>query len=108
MSDAAEAPLPTGFKGYELYAWDEASELRFMLITGTNRLKTLEELRVENAATDTGDWISVSGRGLDSLRRVLSRLPDGTELAIHDFAQLPALSTDSRTRVQALLQELGL
>jgi len=104
----AGAALPKLFKGYELYVWDEASQLRFMLITGTNRLKTLEELGVESAAIDTGDWIQVSGRGLPALRGVLVRLPDGTQLHIHDFAQLPALSAESRARVEALLDELAL
>ena len=105
--DAGTA-LPTLFKGYELYVWDEASQLRFMLISGTNRLKTLEELSVESAAIDTGPWVQVSGRGLPALRGVLARLPDDAHLRIHDFAQLPALSAESRARVEALLDELGL
>jgi hypothetical protein len=31
-------------KGHELYSWSAAGEWRFALLTGTNRLKTMDEI----------------------------------------------------------------
>jgi hypothetical protein len=38
-------PLPESMKGYELYSWQEGNQWRFSLLVGTNRLKTLDEIK---------------------------------------------------------------
>jgi hypothetical protein len=32
-------------KGYELYSWQEGNQWRFSLLVGTNRLKTVDEIK---------------------------------------------------------------
>jgi hypothetical protein len=38
-------PLPESMKGYELYSWQENGQWSFSLLAGTNRQKTLDEIR---------------------------------------------------------------
>jgi hypothetical protein len=79
---ATGQPLPHSMKGYELYSWYEADEGNwyFTLITGTNRLKTLAEIR---AGTDTirpGGWARITVRGDGPLKTLLRRLPQGEQV----------------------------
>ena len=74
-----DSPLPPSGKGYELYSWpaEQGGEWRFTLITGTNRLKRYEEIvSRENVVTETS-WVTLSVKGIENLRAVLSRLPEG-------------------------------
>lgn len=74
---AGPSVLPHSMKGYELYSWQEGQEWHFTLITGTNRLKTYEEIvSAENVVTES-DWAKLSAQGTVSLRTVLNRLPEG-------------------------------
>ena len=38
-------PFPESMKGYELYSWKEGEQWKFSLLMGTNRDKTLEEIK---------------------------------------------------------------
>ena len=69
--------LPRSFKGYELYSWLEDSQWHFTLITGTNRLKTMEEITSEGDLTSETGWVRIQVVGADTVKDVLSRLPDG-------------------------------
>ena len=74
-----DSPLPHSAKGYELYSWpaEEANEWRFTLITGTNRLKTYEEIvSAEDIVSESG-WVKVSATGTEDLKALLSQLPGG-------------------------------
>jgi hypothetical protein len=55
LSITSVEKLPRSFKGYELYSWEEEGQWHFTLITGTNRIKTIEEI------TSKGDFISETG-----------------------------------------------
>jgi hypothetical protein len=80
-TDQADS-LPRSPKGYELYSWydTEASEWIFVLITGTNWLKTYEEM-VSGESQVTGDgWVSLSARGSKELKALLTRLPSGEQV----------------------------
>ena len=47
-------PLPESLKGYELYSWQAGGEWLFTLTTGTNRIKSFEEITsIENKETPT-------------------------------------------------------
>ncbi len=37
--------MPDSLKGYELYSWQERGQWRFSMLIGTNRLKTLDEIK---------------------------------------------------------------
>ena len=69
--------LPRSFKGYELYSWEEEGQWHFTLITGTNRTKTMEEITSkEDFISETG-WVRIHVVGIDAIKDVLSRLPEG-------------------------------
>jgi len=69
--------LPRSFKGYELYSWEEEGQWHFTLITGTNRIKTIEEITSkEDFISETG-WVKIQVVGADAIKDVLSRLLEG-------------------------------
>jgi hypothetical protein len=59
--------LPESMKGYELYSWQEGNQWRFSLLVGTNREKTLDEIK----STDT------TLPGVDALIAMLEKIPSG-------------------------------
>jgi len=69
--------LPHSFKGYELYSWEEDSQWHFTLITGTNRLKTIEEITCEGEFVSETGWVKIQVVGTDAIKDVLRRLPEG-------------------------------
>jgi len=74
---AAVDELPHSMKGYELYSWSEDGQWCFTLITGTDRIKTIEEITSkENFISETG-WVKMRVVGADAIEDVLSRLPEG-------------------------------
>jgi hypothetical protein len=74
---AAVDKLPHSMKGYELYSWEEEDQWHFTLITGTNRVKTIEEITSkEDFISETG-WVKIQVIGADSIKDVLSQLPEG-------------------------------
>jgi hypothetical protein len=69
--------LPHSMKGYELYSWSEEGQWHFTLITGTNRIKTIEEITSEeNFISETG-WVRIQVVGADAIKDVLNHLPEG-------------------------------
>jgi hypothetical protein len=84
------SPLPRGSKGYELYSWRAtgARQWTYVLVTGTNRLKTFEEVTsLEDVTTETG-WVRISVQGLDELKALLRRLPQGEHVIWIDAADM--------------------
>jgi hypothetical protein len=78
-SAASHSPvsLPRAPKGYELYSWQESEQWHFTLLTGTNRLKTYEEIvSVENVVSES-ESVRLTVQGLESLEATLGRLPEG-------------------------------
>jgi hypothetical protein len=66
-------------KGYELYSWrvEGQNEWYHVLMTGTDCLKTYEEiLSTENAVTDS-NLIKLPVKGTEELKAALSHLPEG-------------------------------
>ena len=69
-------------KGYELYSWYEANEdtWNYTLITGTNRLKAIEEILTGEKDVSTDGWVSITVRGDGPLKTELRRLPKGEQV----------------------------
>jgi hypothetical protein len=65
-----------------LYSWYEANEdtWYYTLITGTNRLKTLEEILTGEKEVCTDGWVSITVRGEGPLKSVLRGLPRGEQV----------------------------
>lgn len=72
--------LPHSMKGYELYSWLAGDDWHFTLITGTNRLKTLEEITLGEDVVTPDGWVSINVVGVDALKKVLTRLPPDEEI----------------------------
>ena len=60
-------PFPESMKGYELYSWQDGNQWNFSLLVGTNREKTLEEIKAENTVL----------HGVDALASALEQMPAG-------------------------------
>jgi len=69
--------LPRSFKGYELYSWEEEGQWHFTLITGTNRIKTIEEITSKGDFISETGWVKIQVVGADAIKDVLSRLLEG-------------------------------
>ena len=76
----APSPLPHSMKGYELYSWQADDEWHFTLITGTNRLKSLEEITSGADTVSADGWVRISVQGVDAVESLLRRLPEHEEI----------------------------
>ena len=65
--------------GYELYSWPADDQWHFTVITGTNRLKSREEV-TSGVAGSSSALARVSVEGVDALEAVMGRLAAGEEL----------------------------
>ena len=62
------ATLPAeSMKGFELYSWQEGGQWKFSLLVGTNREKTLDEVKSTDTVLD----------GMDGLRSALENVSPG-------------------------------
>jgi hypothetical protein len=69
--------LPHSMKGYELYSWEEGGQWHFTLITGTNRIKTIEEITAAEDFISEIGWINIHVIGVNAIKDVLIHLPQG-------------------------------
>jgi len=69
--------LPHSMKGYELYSWEEGAQWRFTLTTGTNRIKTMEEINSNEDFISEIGWVNIHVVGVDAIKDVLIKLPQG-------------------------------
>jgi hypothetical protein len=67
--------LPHSMKGYELYSFAEDGQWHFILITGTNRNKTLEEIISKEDFISEAGWVQIHAVGVDAIKAVLGKLP---------------------------------
>ncbi|HKY53251.1 MAG TPA: hypothetical protein VJM08_03045 [Anaerolineales bacterium] len=63
----AATPLGESMKGYELYSWQDGNQWKFSLQVGTNREKTLDEIK-------SSDVVLTS---VDALKSKLKEIPSG-------------------------------
>ena len=67
----AVEPTPTqlaeSMKGYELYSWQDSNLWKFSLLVGTNREKSLDEIKSPGSVL----------LGMDALTSTLKRVPSG-------------------------------
>jgi len=91
-------PLPSSPKGYELYSWyvEQKEEWYYTLITATNRLKTYQEITTaENRVIKEG-WVKITVKGVDSLKELLGRLPQGEKVFWMDGTRLEQMPDEGR------------
>ena len=66
-SEPGVTPFPESMKGYELYSWQEGSQWKFSILIGTNREKTLDEIKAEETVL----------HGVEALIAALQQMPAG-------------------------------
>ena len=72
--------LPDSMKGYELYSWQTGDDWNFTLITGTNRIKSFDEIIAAGSSVSSDGFVKISVRGLGDLEEVLRLLPAGENI----------------------------
>ncbi len=75
-------PFAESMKGYELYSWQEDGQWKFSVLVGTNREKSLDEIKSTEVVVS----------GIDALTATLEKIPAGR---IHYLVlqRKPVLST---------------
>ena len=95
-TDISVSPLPSSFKGYELYSWPVGDDWNFTLITGTNRTKTLVEITSQEIIFEQDGWVKITVLGIHELLLVLDRLPSSEQIFWLDGTRLE-ISQESST-----------
>ena len=97
-SQPSPTPLGESMKGYELYSWQEGSQWKFSLLVGTNREKTLEEIKSADILLS----------GVDELESVLETIPSGQYITWSSRETLSFPPEDIRKRVEQICEDRGL
>ena len=90
--------LPESMKGYELYSWQDGDQWKFSLLTGTNREKTLGEIKSPGTALT----------GVDLLIPTLEKLSTGQYVTWVAKDGLPFPPDDMIARIETTCEENGL
>ena len=91
-------PFPESMKGYELYSWQEGDEWKFALLVGTNREKTLEEIKAGETAL----------HGVDALTEALEQMPSGQYITWSSRETLSFPPQDIIEQIEEVCAEHGL
>lgn len=91
-------PFAESMKGYELYSWPEDDQWNFALLVGTNREKTLEEIKAEETVL----------RGVDALIRALEQMPAGQYITWSSRATLSFPPEDMIKQIENVCTKQGL
>ena len=97
-SQQAATPFGESMKGYELYSWQDGNQWKFSLLVGTNREKTLEEIK-------SNDVILSS---VDALQSKLEEIPAGQYVMWSSRDTLSFPPEDIIKQVEQTCQDKGL
>jgi len=89
---------PKSMKGYELYSWKEGDQWKFSLLIGTNRDKTLEEIK--SASVVLAD--------VDALLSSLEKIPAGEYITWSSRETLSFPPENIRSQVEQVCNDKGL
>jgi hypothetical protein len=98
-ADKAETtPLAESMKGYELYSWQEGNQWRLSLLVGTNREKSLNEIRSnDNTLPD-----------IDTLISTLEKVPSGQYITWSSRETLSFPPDSIIKQIEKICEENGL
>ena len=91
-------PLPESLKGYELYSWQESHQWVFSLLIGTNREKTLDEIKSMDTVLPD----------VDSLKSMLDKVPSGQSITWSSRETLSFPPDNILQQVEKICKEKGL
>jgi hypothetical protein len=97
-SPSTATPFAESMKGYELYSWQEGDQWNFALLVGTNREKTLEEIKAEKTAL----------RGVDALTEALEQMPAGQYITWSSRETLSFPPDDIIEQIEKVCADQGL
>jgi uncharacterized protein YceK len=91
-------PFAESMKGYELYSWQDSAQWKFSLLVGTNREKTLDEIK-------SADVVFSS---VDELKSALEKIPTGQYITWSFKETLSLPPDDIRHQVEQTCKDEGL
>ena len=91
-------PFAESMKGYELYSWQEGGQWKFSIMVGTNREKSLEEIKSAETVFS----------GVEELTSALERMPEGQYVTWSSKETLPFPPEEIIEQVEKICEELGL
>ena len=97
-SEPTATPFPESMKGYELYSWQEGGQWKFSLLVGTNRLKTLDEIKSAHVVLT----------GVDELTSTLKNIPSGQYITWSSRETLAFPPEEIRSQVELICKAQGL
>jgi hypothetical protein len=97
-SQPTVTPFPESMKGYELYSWQDGNQWNFSLLVGTNREKTLEEIKAENTVL----------RGVDAVTSALEQMPAGQYITWSSRETLSFPTEDVIEQIEKVCTDRGL
>ena len=97
-SEPAVTPFPESMKGYELYSWQEGSQWKFSILVGTNRKKTLDEIKAEETVL----------HGIEALTAALEQMPAGQYIIWSSRETLSFPPAEVVEQIEATCTEQGL
>lgn len=90
-------PFAESMKGYELYSWQDGDQWKFSLLVGTNREKTLEEIKSADNVLS----------GVDELTSTLEKIPAGQYITWSSRETLSFPSDEIRSQVEQVCKDQG-
>jgi hypothetical protein len=97
-SEPTITPFPESMKGYELYSWQDGNQWNFALLVGTNREKTLDEIKAAETTL----------RGVDALTAALEQMPAGQYITWSSRETLSFPPDDIIKQIEQVCTDRGL
>jgi 1-deoxy-D-xylulose 5-phosphate reductoisomerase len=91
-------PFAESMKGYELYSWQENGQWKFSVLIGTNREKTLDEIKSADVVL----------AGVDALTSTLKKITAGQYITWSSRETLSFPPDDIRSQVEQVCKDRGL
>ena len=91
-------PFAESMKGYELYSWQEDGQWKFSVLVGTNREKSLDEIKSTEVVLS----------GIDTLTATLEKIPAGQYITWSSRESLSFPPDDIRSQVEQVCKDRGL
>src|ERR1044071_8494015 len=97
-SQATPTPFPESMKGYELYSWQDSGQWKFSILIGTNREKTLDEIKSADVMLS----------GVEALTSTLEKIPSGQYITWSSRETLSLPPEEIRSQVEQVCKDKGL
>ena len=97
-SQPTATPFAESMKGYELYSWRDGDQWNFSVLVGTNREKTLDEIKSADVALSS----------VDALMSTLEKIPAGQYITWSSRETLTFPPDEIRSQVEQVCKDKGL